>query len=97
MRKNPFITVILLIFIEILLYNFIDYTNLIIPSSKYSDLIMPFFIFSIPVIAILISLLIQDISYKNEFRYFSRLLLIASFFIFVTLLYFGALAKAYQH
>jgi hypothetical protein len=97
MRKNPFITVILLIFIEILLYNFIDYTNLIVPSSKYSDLIVPFFVFAIPVIAILISLFTKDISYKKEFRNFSVFLLIASVFIFVALLYFGALAKAYQH
>lgn len=97
MRKNPFITVILLIFIEILLYNYIDYTNLIKPSSKYSDLVMPFFLFSIPTISILISVLIEDILYKKEFRYFSIILLIASFLVFSALLYLGALAKAYQH
>jgi hypothetical protein len=97
MRKNPFITVILLICIEIFLYNFIDYTNLIVPSSEYSYLIMLIFVFSIPLIAILISLFIKDISYKKEFRYFSIFILIASFLVFVTLSYFGALAKAYQH
>lgn len=97
MRKNPFITVVLLIFIEILLYSYIDYTNLIKPSSKYSDLVMPFFLFSIPAISILITVLIEEISYKKEFRYFSIFLLIASFLVFVALLYLRALAKAFQH
>lgn len=97
MRKNPFITVVLLIFIEILLYNYIDYTNLVVSSCKYSNLMMVLFVFSIPVIAILISSFVQDISYKKEFKYFSRFLLIASFFVFATILYLGALAKAYQH
>lgn len=97
MRKNPFITIILLIFIEILLYNYIDYTNLVVPSSKYADLMVVLFVFSIPVIAILISSFLQDISYKKEFKYFSRFLIIASFFVFAAILYLGALAKAYQH
>lgn len=99
MKKNPFFTIILLICIEIALYKLLEYTNSLLPSSQntYADSMLPLFIFTIPVIATLISVYIKNIEYKKEFRYFSVFLLITSFVIFVTLSYIGALGKAYQH
>ncbi|MDR6969572.1 hypothetical protein J2X31_003605 [Flavobacterium arsenatis] len=97
MRNNPFITVIFLICIEIASYIYIDYTDLIVPSSKYAGLIMPFFVFSIPVISIFISISIKDMAHKKAFQYFSIFLLVSSVILFIALTYLTALAKAYQH
>jgi Sec-independent protein secretion pathway component TatC len=97
MRNNPFITVILLFCIEILLYIYIDYTNLIVPSSEYAGLVMPIFCFMVPVIAFLIWFFVKDMAYKKEFRYFLVFLLIVSIIIFAALSFLTALGKAYQH
>ena len=97
MRKNPFITIVLLILIEIVLFYIVDYTNLIEPSSKYSMLVIPLLLFSIPIISILISVFKKDISHKKQFRYFSIFLLITSVLLFIAWLYLLALAHAYQH
>lgn len=97
MKSNPFITVILLFAIEILLYNYIDYTNLIVPSSEYAGLMMPIFCFIVPVISLLILVFIKDMAHKKEFRYFSISLLIVSIILFAALSFLTALGKAYQH
>ncbi|CAI2768783.1 hypothetical protein [Flavobacterium collinsii] len=97
MRSNPFITVILLFAIEILVYSYIDYTNLIVPSSEYSELVMLVFCFIVPVISLLILAFVKDIAYKKAFRYFSIFLLIASIILFGALSFFMALGGAYQH
>ncbi|WDF65972.1 hypothetical protein [Flavobacterium sp. KACC 22763] len=97
MRNNPFITIILLFCIEIALYNYMDYINLISASSAYRGSLMPLFCFTIPLISVLISIFFNDIPYKKEFKYFSIFLVVASIMAFAVFSYFGALAKAYQH
>ena len=97
MRNNPFITIILLILIEITLYNYIDYTNLILPSSEYADLVFPVLCFLVPVVAILISFSVNDLSNDKKFRHFSIFLLIAAIITFVVYSFLMALAGAYQH
>lgn len=97
MRSNPIITVILLFGIEILLYIYIEYTNLIVPSSEYAGLLMPFYCFMVPVSALVILAFVKDMAYKKEFRNFSIFLLVVSIIIFVALSFLTALGGAYQH
>ncbi|WP_264550609.1 hypothetical protein [Flavobacterium sp. N2038] len=97
MRSNPIITVILLFGIEILLYIYIEYTNLIVPSSEYAGLLMPFYCFMVPVSALVILAFVKDMAYKKEFRNFSIFLLVVSIIIFVAVSFLTALGGAYQH
>ncbi|MCD0472303.1 hypothetical protein [Flavobacterium sp. JAS] len=97
MRSNPFITVILLFCIEIVLYIYIDYIDLIVPSSEYAGLIMPFFCFMVPAITFLIWVFVKDMAYKKEFRQFLVFLVIVSIIIFGALSFLTALGGAYQH
>ncbi|MDQ6531052.1 hypothetical protein [Flavobacterium sp. LHD-85] len=97
MRNNPFITVILLFCIEIVLYIYIDYIDLVLPSSEYAGLILPIFCFTVPAVSVLISLSVNDIEHKKEFRNFSIFLVIISVIVFLILSYLSALGKAYQH
>ncbi|KAF2330937.1 MAG: hypothetical protein REI96_21115 [Flavobacterium nitrogenifigens] len=97
MRNNPFITVILLFCIEIVLYNYMDYMNLISSSSAYRGSLLPLFCFTVPAISILISILFDDMPYKKEFRYFCIFLAVVSIITFIIFSYFAALGKAYQH
>ena len=94
MRNNPFITIVLLILINILLYSYIKYFNQELLLSESLNL---FFFFSTPVTGILISVFIKDILYKKEFRYFSIILLLATLLIGGGIAYFGAVAKSFQH
>ncbi len=97
MKNNPFITLFLLICVEILLYNIIDYYNLLNASNKYASLIYCFLFFSIPVISILISIFSKDILYKKELKRFSIFLIIVTIIVIIGVLYFGAVAKSFQH
>jgi hypothetical protein len=97
MRSNPIITVILLYGIEILLYIYIEYTNLIVPSSEYAGLLLPFYCFLVPVSTLVILAFVKDMTYRKEFRNFSIFLLIVSIIIFVALSFLMALGGAYQH
>lgn len=97
MKNNPFITIFLLICVEILLYNIIDYFELLNASNKYASLIYYFLIFSIPIICILISLFFKDILFKKELRRFSIFLIIITIIVLIGVLYFGAVAKSFQH
>ncbi|MBS7256306.1 hypothetical protein [Flavobacterium branchiicola] len=97
MRNNPFITVILLFCIEIVLYIYLDYTELIRPSSDFTDFVMPVLCFVVPVIMFLISVFVRDMKFKKEFRNFSVFLLIFSTVLFVVLSYLFALGRGYQH
>ena len=97
MKNNPFVTVILIICIEITLYNYIDYNDLILPSSEYADLVLPIFMFIIPIISFFILVFIKDLEHRKEFRKFTIFLFIGSFILFMALSYLTALAGAYRH
>ncbi|MFY7814027.1 MAG: hypothetical protein ACOVRK_02435 [Chryseobacterium taeanense] len=97
MKTNPFITVFLLFCIEVLLYIYIEYTNLIVPSSEYAGLVMPIVFFTVPVISLLILVFVKEMAYKKEFRYFSIFLLVVSIILFAALSFLMALGGAYQH
>lgn len=97
MRNNPFLTVILLFCIQIVLYYYMDYINLISNSSAHRGALMPLFCFTVPAISVLISVFFTNIPYKKEFKYFSIFLVIVSIMVFAVLSYLGALPKAYQH
>ena len=94
MRNNPFITIVLLILINILLYSFIKYFNQQLLSSASLNL---FLFFSTPVSGILISIFIKDILHKKEIQYFSIILLLATLLVGGGIAYFGAVAKSFQH
>ena len=94
MRNNPFITIVLLILINIILYSFIKYFNQELLLSASLNL---FFFFSTPITGILISIFIKDILYKKALRYFSIFLLIATILVGGGIAYFGAVAKSFQH
>lgn len=97
MRNNPYLTVILLFWIQTALYIYIDYLNLILPSSEYADLVFPIFFFPIALAAILISFFIEDLSLKKKFRKFSVILLITAIILFAGFTFLTALAGAYHH
>ena len=94
-KNNPFITIFLLFFIEVVLFIYIDYINLF--SVDHEDLLMMISFFTIPVIAILLRIFLVDEPYKKSFKYFTIFLVIVSIIGFLVLSYLGALAKAYQH
>ena len=94
-KNNPFITIFLLFFIEVVLFIYIDYINLF--SVEHEDLLMVISFFTIPVIAILLKIFLVDEPYKKSFKYFTIFLVIVSIIGFLILSYLGALAKAYQH
>ena len=94
-KNNPFITIFLLFFIEVVLFIYIDYINLF--SVDHEDLLMVISFFTIPVIAILLKIFLVDEPYKKSFKYFTIFLVIVSIIGFLVLSYLGALAKAYQH
>ena len=94
MRNNPFITIVLLISINILLYLLIDYKN---PELLLSASLNLFLFFSTPVTGILISIFIKDILHKKEIQYFSIILLLATLLVGGGIAYFGAVAKSFQH
>ncbi len=94
-KNNPFITIFLLFFIEVVLFIYIDYINLF--SVEHEDLLMVISFFTIPVIAILLKIFLVDEPYKKSFKYFTIFLVIVSIIGFLVLSYLGALAKAYQH
>ncbi|WP_264530273.1 hypothetical protein [Flavobacterium sp. N502540] len=97
MKSNPFITVFLLFCIEILLYIYIEYTNLIVPSSEYAGFLMPVVFFIVPLISLLLLFFVKEMTYKKEFRYFSIFLFVVSIILFVVLSFLMALGGAYQH
>ncbi|MCZ2083398.1 MAG: hypothetical protein LC112_03920 [Flavobacteriales bacterium] len=94
-KNNPFITIFLLFFIEVVLYIYIDYLNIF--SADSEDLVLIISFFTIPVIAILMRIFLVEEPYKRSFKYFTIFLVIASIIGFSVLSFLGALAKAYQH
>lgn len=94
-KNNPFITIFLLFFIEVVLYIYIDYLNIF--SADREDLVLIISFFTIPVIAILMRIFLVEEPYKRSFKYFTIFLVIASIIGFSVLSFLGALAKAYQH
>ena len=94
-KNNPFITIFLLFFIEVVLFIYIDYVNIF--SVDNEDLLMMVSFFTIPFIAILLRVFLVDEPYKKSFKYFTIFLIIVSIIGFIVLSYLGALAKAYQH
>lgn len=96
MRNNPFVTLFLLFFINIIFYDYIYYNDLILPSSEYAD-VVPIFVFSIPIISLFILIFIKDIEHKKEFKNFSIFLFIGTIIVFVALSFLTAYAGAYYH
>lgn len=94
-KNNPFITIFLLFFIEVVLYIYIDYLNIF--SADSEDLVLIISFFTIPAIAILMRIFLVEEPYKRSFKYFTIFLVIASIIGFSVLSFLGALAKAYQH
>lgn len=94
-KNNPFITIFLLFFIEVVLFIYIDYVNLF--SIHNEDLLMIISFFTIPFIAILLRVFLVDEPYEKTFKYFTIFLVIISIIGFIVFSYLGALAKAYQH
>ncbi len=70
---------------------------MIVPSSEYAGLLMPFYCFMVPVSALVILAFVKDMAYKKEFRNFSIFLLVVSIIIFVAVSFLTALGGAYQH
>lgn len=95
MKNNPFITVLLLICIEILLYNYLDYADFEIRIN--GDLFLAFFCFLIPVFSIVLNFFIKDYPNKKAFRFLTIFVVIVSVIFFAGITYLGALGKAYQH
>ena len=94
-KNNPFITIFLLFFIEVVLFIYIDYANFF--SVDNEDLLMMVSFFTIPLIAILLRVFLVDEPYKRSFKCFTIFLVIAAIIGFLVLSFLGALAKAYQH
>lgn len=94
-KNNPFITIFLLFFLQVVLYIYIDYLNIF--SADSEDLVLIISFFTIPVIAILMRIFLVEEPYKRSFKYFTIFLVIASIIGFSVLSFLGALAKAYQH
>lgn len=94
-KNNPFITIFLLFFLQVVLYIYIDYLNIF--SADSEDLVRIISFFTIPVIAILMRIFLVEEPYKRSFKYFTIFLVIASIIGFSVLSFLGALAKAYQH
>ena len=94
-KNNPFITIFLLFFIEVVLFIYIDYANLF--SVHNEELLMIVSFFTIPFIAILLRVFLVDEPYEKTFKYFTIFLVIISIIGFIVFSYLGALAKAYQH
>ena len=97
MRNNPYLTVILLFFIEVASFVYINYTHLTLSFSNYDTLVFLVFYYLVPIVAFLISFFIDDLSYKKRFRKFSLFLFIAAIIISVLTSYLMALGGAYQH
>ncbi len=94
-KNNPFITIFLLFFIEVVLFIYIDYANLF--SVHNEELMMIVSFYTIPFIAILLRVFLVDEPYEKTFKYFTIFLVIISIIGFIVFSYLGALAKAYQH
>ena len=94
-KNNPFITIFLLFFIEVVLLIYVDYLNIF--SAKNEDILMAISFFTIPVIAILLRIFLVGEPYKKSFKYFTIFLVVVSIIGFSVLSFLGALAKAYQH
>jgi len=99
MRNNPFITIFLLTGIQIVTSYIVSYSIFFTKFNNIKSTNLYFFIyvFTIPIIALLIFNFNKSIAYKKEFKYFTLFLLIVSIIIFIGGSYLSDLTKAYQH
>ncbi len=94
MKDNPFITIFLLICIEIGALYYLDYIN---SSFLKKDGAFVLIILTIPVISIGLSATLDNNRYQKSFRRFSIFLIIVAVIAFFILSYLNALGHAYQH
>lgn len=95
MKNNPFITVFLLICIEILLIKYLDYIDVGIKMGE--GLPVALACFFIPAVSVMLLLFIGESGYKKTFKYFTFFIVGISILVFIALGYLGALGRAYQH
>lgn len=95
LRNNPFVTILLLFVVEFMLLEFVTYMNykVNLPGNN----LFIYSIFTIPVIAILLSKFVVQDSYKKNFKYFSIFLIILALAVFLVMNYLAGLANAYRH
>ena len=79
-KNNPFITILLLILIEVLLFYYAGYMNF--KSTKNQGLSISTALFAIPVISVILNLFLKNNPYKKSFNFFSKFLLISAALLF---------------
>lgn len=94
MKNNPFITIFLLICIEIGVLYYLDYINSPFLKKDGAFLLI---ILTIPVISIGLSTTLNNKPYQKSFKGFSIFLIVAAVIAFTAISYLGALGRAYQH
>lgn len=95
MKNNPFITVFLLVCIEVLLIKYLDYIDVGIKMGESLPLALACFF--IPAVSLLLHRFTGESEYKKAFKYFTFFLVAISIFAFIALSYLAALGRAYQH
>ncbi|WP_160136918.1 hypothetical protein [Chryseobacterium sp. c4a] len=95
MKNNPFLTVFLLVCIEVLLIKYLDYIDFRMRMGEGLPLAIA--CFSIPGISLFLTLFIGESKYKKGFKYFTFFIIGISILAFIALSYLAALGRAYQH
>ncbi|WP_313031080.1 hypothetical protein [Soonwooa sp.] len=94
MKDNPFITIFLLICIEIGALYYLDYID---SSFLKKDGAFVLMVLTIPVISIGLSAKLDNNRYQKNFKRFNIFLIIVAVTAFFILSYLNALGHAYQH
>lgn len=94
-KGNPFLSVFLLLIIEVLLFNYLNYIGLV--TNYNDDAILALVFLPIPLFAFVLNFLLQESPYKKSFRIFTFILIPISLLLYGVTFYIFALAKAFQH
>lgn len=95
MKNNPFVSFLLLVAIQIMLFVYLYYVDFDFRIDE--DLVLAFFCFFIPVICIILNFFTKNSPLKKFFRYFTIFLVLVSILSFGAMWYLSALGRAYQH
>lgn len=95
LRNNPFVTISLLFVVEYMILEFITYMNY--KFNLPGQTLFIYSVFTIPVIAVLLSTFVVEGSYKKNFKRFSIFLIILAVTVFFVMNYLAGLANAYRH
>lgn len=82
-KNNPFITVLLLLLIEVAFFYYADYMNF--KSMKNQELGLIIFFFAIPFSSLILNLFLKNNPYKKSFKIFLNFLLVSVAVLFFAL------------